>query len=344
MQSPFSYLRLIGLGAVLVIVPSSVHAQDDFDSEWNHFGLNFRAGFNMNAKFSETGSGAGALPPGPGAGPALNHQYTDGYVNVDSSGNRGGVTWNWSYQNASQIGGEGGTVLMHDTAAVGGGADRVNGDPNLGIDFNYVRDIVHGKWGQFGIKFGFGYTPMDIRDNNPLTTGVETITDTYALNGVTPPVAPYTGSFSGPGPVLGSEPISRSTSLAPGGMSIGQRELDVSLFDFRLGPAFNIPLAKRFSLQLGGGLAVGVADSQFSFTTLGGPGAPSFTGGNTHTGVNPGAYAEVGFAYRLCKNASIFTGMQYEYLGNFQQTSSGNSAELDLGSTIFYELGLQWHF
>jgi len=166
MQSPFSYMRLIGLGAAFVVVPISVHAQDDTDADWNHFGLNFRAGFNVQAKFSEPSSG-GAFPPGPGAGLALNHQYNDGFVNTDSSGNQGGETWNWGYQHASQI--SGGDVLMHANGGLAGASEQTTDDPNLGLDFNYVRDIGHDSWGQWGIKFAVGYTPVDVRDQNPMS-------------------------------------------------------------------------------------------------------------------------------------------------------------------------------
>jgi len=343
MQSPVSFLRLIGLGAVFVVVPFSVHAQDGADSDWNHFGLNLRAGFNIGAKFSEPSSG-GAFPPGPGAGLALNHQYNDGYVNADSSGNQGGLTWNWGYQHPSQI--SGGDVLMHANGGLAGGSERNTDDPNLGLDFNYVRDLAHDSWGQWGIKFGVGYTPVDVRDQNPMSANVETITDKYPLNGVIAPQAPYSGSFGGPGPVLGSEPISRTISEVPNGAIItGNHNLDAALFDLRLGPSFNIPLCKRFSVQAGGGLAVGVVNSHFTFSeSSGGAGAVPASGSNTRTGLLPGAYAEAGFAYRICHSTSLFTGVQFEYLGNFQQSADGRSAQLDLGATIFYEFGLQWHF
>jgi hypothetical protein len=339
MQSPYSFLRLIGLGAVFVVVPFSVHAQDNGESDWNHFGLNFRAAFNIAARFSEPSSG-GALPPGPGAGLALNHQYNDGYVNVDSSGNQGGQTWNWGYQHPSQI--NGGDVLMHADGGLAGASERNTDDPNLGLDFNYVRDIAHDSWGQWGIKFGIGYTPVVVRDHNPMSENAETITDRYPLNGVTAPLAPYSGSLSGPGPVLGSEPISRSIAETPNGAIIaGDHNLDAALFDLRLGPSFTIPLCTRFSVQTSGGLAVGLVHSHFTFNDTG----PVYaSGSNSRTGVVPGAYGEVGFAYRLCHASSLFTGVQFEYLADFNQSADGRSAHLDLGATIFYEFGLQFHF
>jgi hypothetical protein len=339
MQSPVSFLRLVGLGAVFALVPFFVCAQDDTETDWNHFGLNFRAGFNIRAVF--TGPSSSAFPPGPGAGLALNHQYNDGFVNVDSSGNQGGRTWNWGYQNASQI--SGGDVLMHATGSEGGSEEHSSDDPNPGFDFNYVRDIGHCSWGQWGIKIASGYTRLQVRDNDPMNVKLETLTDTYALNGVIPPQAPYTGSFSGPGPVLGSEPISRSLGTTEGIVS-GSHNLDAALIDLRLGPSVNIPLFNRFSVQGGGGLAVGLVDSHFTFNENSGPGSASVSGGNNRTGFVAGAYAEAGFAYRICHSTSIFTGAQFEYLGDFSQNVDGRTAQLKLGQNIFYELGVQWQF
>jgi hypothetical protein len=232
---------------------------------------------------------------------------------------------------------------MH-ASGLEGASEHATDDPSLGFDFNYVRDIAHPKWGQWGVKIAVGYTYVDVRDQNPMSANVETITDKYPLNGVVPPVAPYSGSFSGPGPVIGSRPISRSTSVVPNGAVItGDHNVDASLFDLRLGPSFNIPLCNRFSLQAGGGLAVGLVYSHFTFTENSAA-APAASGSNTRTGFVPGAYAEAGLAYRIRRSTSLFMGAQFQYLGDFQQSANGRSAQLEFGQTVFYELGLQWHF
>src|ERR1035437_8830196 len=196
MHSTASFLRAIAIGGVFTAVPLLVLAQDDNPSDWNHFGLDFRMGFNIQAKF--TGAGVLAAPPPPSAGPAVNRTYSDGFVNVDSSGNAGNLTWNWGYQHASQVSGY--TLLMHAASVSSGASDSSSDDPNLGFEVSYVRDLGHESWGRWGIKAAFGYTAIDLR------TSAQLITDTYQLGGVTPPIAPYAGSFGGPGPVIGSSP------------------------------------------------------------------------------------------------------------------------------------------
>jgi hypothetical protein len=344
MQSPVSFFRLIGLGAVFAAVPLSVCAQDDTDSDWNHFGLNFRSGINIEAKFSSPAPSSFSLPPGPGAGAGLNHTYNDGFVNVDSSGNLGGQTWNWGYQHSSQVSDVEGVptyLLMHATGAEGGGANgSATDNPNLGFDFSYTRDLAHLSWGQVGIKIAFGYTHVDIDDNNPVSANLETITDKYALDGVVPPQAPYSGSSGGPGPVIGSEPVSRSASTASA-LIAGSHDVDASLFDLRLGPSVNIPLCKRLSFQAGAGLAVGLVDSDFTFTETS---PATASGSDSRTACVLGAYGEAGLAYRIAHSTSLFAGAQYEYLGNFNQSADGSTAQLKLGQTVYLEFGLQFHF
>lgn len=324
MHSTASLLRAIALGGVFTAVPLSVLGQDDNQSDWNHFGLDFLMGFNIQAKFMN--AGGMAAPPPPSAGGAVNRIYSDGYVKVDSSGNANGngtgppQTWNWGYQHASQVVGD--TLQMH-AASISG--DNHNDDPNLGFEVSYVRDLGHETWGRWGLKAAFGYTTMDF------STSGQLITDTYQLGGVTPPVAPYAGSFSGPGPVIDGPP---TRSIAPG----GNWSLDATLYDFRLGPTVALDIANNLSVELGGGLAMGVVDSTFAYNET------TSAGGTSGTSWQAGAYAEAGLAYSVCSAVSLFGGAQFQYLGDFNQSVAGRSAQLDLTQAIYCVLGLEFHF
>jgi hypothetical protein len=340
MHSTALLLRAIALGGVFSALRLSVLAQDDNQSDWNHFGVDFRMGFNIQAKFMN--AGVVAAPAAPAAGPAVNRGYSDGFVNVDSSGNAGSRTWNWGYQHASQVSGD--TLLMHATSVTSGAGDSRNDDPNLGFEVNYVRDLGHESWGRWGIKAAFGYTDINLGVGDPLRANAQLITDTYQLYGVTPPLAPYAGSFSGPGTVIGSSP---TRSIVPGAATItGNRSLDASLYDFRLGPAVSLDITRRLSVELGGGLAFGVVDGTFAFneTTTTASGAISSSGSASRTGCLVGAYAEAGLAYRVCRAVSLFGGAQFQYLGDFNQSVAGHSAQLDLGQSVFCVLGLRLHF
>jgi hypothetical protein len=341
MQSTASSWLAVALGAVCATVPRSVLAADDDSSGWNHFGLDFRMGFNIQAKFME--AGIAPAPAAPSAGPAVNRNYNDGFVNVDSSHNAGSQTWNWGYQNASQVSGD--TLLMHATSVSSGASSSGTDDPNLGFEVSFVRDLGHETWGRWGLKAAFGYTGMNLSSSGPLSANAQFITDTYQLGGVVPPIAPYNGSSSGPGPVIGSSPA-RGPIMPASAIVTGNRSLNATLYDLRLGPAVELDIIKGLAVEVGGGLALGVVDSTFAYTetTTTALGA-TWSSGSTHgTGFQAGAYAEAGLAYRVFKAASLYGGAQFQYLGDYNQSVQGRRAQLDLSQSVFCILGFQFHF
>src|SRR5580698_4129649 len=73
----------------------------DYPDDPNRFSFGPRFGLNYKANFHDTASYFNNVNPGPAAG-GSNHLYNDGYVRVDQSGDAGGLTTYWGYQNPSQ--------------------------------------------------------------------------------------------------------------------------------------------------------------------------------------------------------------------------------------------------
>jgi hypothetical protein len=310
-------------------------------SDWNHFGVDFRLGLNIKTKFTNLGSFAGTVPSASGG---TDHNYGDGFVRLDSSGDRGGATWNWGYQNASQITGQD-TLQLH-TASSSGAETAGKDDPRLGFEAHYARDVAHFGAGRWGLKLALGFTDVQVRDSQALSGAASLVTDTYSLGGITPPVAPYAGSFNGPGPVIGDTPT-RSVSTLPGGALItGNRKMDVWLYDLRLWPYLQLPLSQALSFQIGAGLAAGLVDSTFSFsdTTSTVAGRVQTIGSGQKTGSLVGFYGEAGLAYQLVERAALFAGGQFEYLGDFNQTVGSRGVQLDLRRSAYLVLGVRWDF
>ena len=83
--------------AVLLSTASTLAQSFWVQDDWTH---NFRLGVQVTLNVQAHLSIDGVVPrrtgdPGPVGVPGRNHQYDDGYVRVDGTGNAGGVTSAW---------------------------------------------------------------------------------------------------------------------------------------------------------------------------------------------------------------------------------------------------------
>lgn len=298
------------------------------------FGLNFKASFNQNAAFKSP-----AVNPGAAIGGA-DHTYDDGYVRVDSTGNAGGVTWNWGYQNASQV--VGGAMEFHAIQA--SSPSSAKDQPQFGTELIYQRvigslpTVLSGRW---GLEAGLGYTQLDLRSrrsgNGPVTT------DTFPLNGVLPPAAPYNGTFLGPGAVLGDTPV-RTTTFAS---QSGQHKLSGGMFSLRLGPFAEWSLTPQLSLaaSVGMTLAPTTVDYDFSETdTLASGVSTLATGHSSKSGLLYGPYVGGVLRYDFNSRWGIYAGAQFQSLTSLGQSIGSRTGRLDPGATVYGTLGVTWKF
>ena len=109
-------------------------------AEWasskNRFNLNTHIGFNIEANFEQLGGVSGS-----DAGSELrgtDRFYDDGYNRVDATGNAGGETQFWGYDQASQVVGD--SLVMSSYSATGTGRDpRGDGRAALGRGIETTR-------------------------------------------------------------------------------------------------------------------------------------------------------------------------------------------------------------
>jgi hypothetical protein len=309
-------------------------------SNWFSFGAQF--GLNINARFKHVNNGSSASP-GPATGGGVNRTYDDGSVGVDSSGNQGGQTWNWGYQNAAQV--QGSTLAMHSSSAAANDTLNQNDDPHAGFDLAFGRNLGTVPGGQWGLQAAFDFTAISIHDNHPLAGTGTLISDAFSLGGVIPPQAPYAGSFNGPGPLLGDNPTRTTTPETV--LITGSRTLDAQVYALRLGPYFEFPFGKHWSGRLGGGLALGVANTKYSYNetiSFGGGQAVNHAGSSEGVEFQAGGYLEGKLLYAMTPRMSLFAGAQYEYLGTFSRSAGNEQAQLDMSSAVYVLAGIQWVF
>jgi hypothetical protein len=284
------------------------------------FGMNFKADFYNNVN------------PGPAAGGA--GHYNDGYVLVDSSGDAGGLTWNWGYQNASQVAGN--NMQFH--AIQSGGASSVTGNPQYGAELIYQRVIgsLPALSGDWGLEVGFGFTEIDLRENLNGTA----ILDSFPLNGVVPPGAGYNGTYSGPGALLGDTPTRTTAALT------GYQKLSGQMFSLRLGPFAEWNFTSKLSLAASVGLTLAptTVDYDFSQTVTLGGGTFASSGHSSRTKLLYGPYVGAMLRYDFNEHWGVYVGARFQNLTDLNQSIGGRTARLDPGATVYGTVGASYRF
>jgi len=336
--------------AFALLLPAAAFASDEDSTNFmNHLSFSARVGFNINARFKNLGSLT--LLPGTRTTPdGTAYNYNNGYVLTDVSGNAGGQTWNWGYDSSSQISGN--NILMNRTTPATGSAspDGFGGaDPGLGWELNYNRQLgTYDKW-RFGVEAAINYMRVSFNDHSSFSANASQTTDVYPYTtGTTPPVAPYQGTFNGPGFLLGSTPISSTTTIVPGGATVvGQREFGSDVWGARLGPYVEYPLTERLDISLSAGLAAALLNNSASWNEtvyIGGTAAATSSGSGNNTGFVWGGYVSADVSWQLSKRWSVEGGVQYQNLGVYDHDVGTREVELDLSKSLFVLLSVGYKF
>ena len=344
----------VGLALVVTSVPGRLRAQTwqelfgpppDPNASWSkHFRLGALVGFNFKGKFSITGptAGSGNNPGGEGSG--QNHTYDDGYVKIDATGNDDGLTWNWGYQSSDQIVGnelEFHSVQSYSTSG-GGSADS---GAEVGIDLAYGGRITQIWGGTLGWEFGFGWMPIEIKNNLSGFANVTRLVHTYQTGGIILPEDPYQGSFNGPGPTI-SDYAAESFENLDATIS-GSQTLDVNLYNFRLGPTFQWELHPRFAVMVSAGAAFGIVGGglKYNETLTFAEGAPAInTGKVSDTEFVYGGYISGTFLFHAVQNGDVYLGFQYMPMSSATFSGDGREGELDLKGGLYITAGINWPF
>lgn len=306
----------------------------------NRFSLGARIGLNFDAKFQTARSN-----PGPPTG-GVSHNYDDGYVRRDSSGNAGGRTWNWGYNDSSQIVGD--TIEYHkiDSPTLPSSISTSSDDAYLGMELVYQRlagTFMSG--GGWGFEAAFSYHDIDIQDERSGAGAGTLLTDIFGLNGIVPPNAPYGGTFNGPGPVIGDTPSRTGTGETVSFAS--DHHLQGQMFGFRFGPFVEWNFNRRFSVALSGGLALAPAliDYDFEETVAVDSGfTTSARGSSSKTDLLYGNYVGGVVRFQLNEQWGVYASAQYQTLNEWEHTVNNRTAQLDPGSTFYGVAGVTWRF
>jgi len=340
--------RNLGLLALAAFCSASALAGDD-SYVTNRLSLSARVGFGISARFK----GMMVAPAArviPGTGDRYN--YDDGYIHTDVSGDFGGQTWYWGYDNsASQVDTGNNNILLSRTTSASVGASKTGDDPGFGAELLYTRLLGTVGHFNYGFEAGINFLNYSVSDSRPHAVGLARVTDAYAfVPGTTPPSAspgdPYQGSFEGPGFVIGDTPVSSTTSQADG-VSTGSRTFDADIWGLRIGPTLEYPISQKLKVSVSGGFAAALIDARASWReniVISGVQGPTLRGSGTDWGFVFGGYIAANAAWELNDRWSIVGSVQYQYLDRYSHEFSGRTVEADLSHGIFITFGVGYKF
>ncbi len=211
----------------------------------------------------------------------FDRQYNDGFVRQDPGTAGDGSTWNWGYDNASQV--QNGELVYQAT-----GFQSIRGDslsapatgpsprrdlegiaPHLQFDARSPHRIGPFRVG-FTAGLDFVKTDRSLRFSN-FSAGQTRddyrldYEDRYDLAGVIPPLAPYQGSFGGPGPIISNLPAARAmtpvligTDTADFSNAVSS-SIDLNALSLNLGPTLGLQRG-RFDFAMSAGFTFNIYD------------------------------------------------------------------------------------
>lgn len=313
-----------------------------------HFRLGPLLGLNIDAEFNTTGIfNVGGNDPGPAGVPGVDHFYDDGFVRVDETGNANGLTSFWGYDNAGQYDAAADTLTFRGSSGYAtSGASTGENAPYLGLDLAYGATITRWRRTFVSWELGFSFLPIEIKSSDSLPGIFRRAVHQFDVGGITLPAPPYSGDPSGIGPLISDVATALPDEVTTGTVS-GSRSLEVMLYNLRLGPHFHWDVGRRFGLEAGVGVALGVVNGRLAAneTLMFPDGSTSSNAGSFwDTSVVYGGYANAIFLFHLEQNADLFVAAQYMSLGEAEFAADGRSAVLNLDQGLYFSFGFNWYF
>ena len=357
MNSRISLLTMSVLSAAVLPSPGGEPPSPPVDvappvSRWR-FGADYAPLLGLKTEFSGLGTFNSPFTPQP-LGGGVNYNYDNGFVRVDSSGNMGGATTNWGYQNSGQLHPAGtGSIDYSITNSLADGRADEDSWARAGFECFAYLDMgsagfkgLDGREASWGFRAGLHYARINVDNNSTLTSGATVLTDTFDLGGTIAPLAPFSGSFAGPGPLLNDAP-SRSLTSDAQAIVAGSRSLDVNLTTLALGAYLDLPVARNFDIMLEAGISAALASGTYDFhsaTSIAGLGTQQSSGHDSNTDILPGVYVGLDAVYHLNASWAVQAAGRYQYMRGFELKSNGSTADLSFDSAFVVSLGVVYSF
>ncbi|HEX7632279.1 MAG TPA: hypothetical protein VF388_09105 [Lacunisphaera sp.] len=287
-----------------------------------------------------------------------------------------GLSRNWSFQAQSQVQADG-RIAMSTYSASSDGASRMKETGVAGgVEFQFVRTMSNPNARvQFGLMTGIALNGINSKVSGSVLATLNTRTDIYslngqaAINGSTPPTAPYAGvtAFGNyitsvgttatngqeTGVPINSVPDQTVTTSTPGGINVdGRWQIKGAYYMMRLGPSVRAQLSSHLGLTASAGLAGAYAGTTYSVAErFQVPDvADTFVGGTSGvqeshtTKFLTGYFADFNLEWAASERTGLFTGITAQKFDGYNQEVGGRTARIDLGSAVGLRGGISFKF
>jgi len=312
----------------------------DTDDWTRHFHVGGFAAFNIKGSFKMDGNFNSS------GNDVAKGIFDNGYVRPDKTGSSDGLTSFWGYNSQTQVSGQD-LILSATTGYKTDGPVHGNADAGVspGFDMSYGANYWYWKHARVGWELGFNLLPISIKNTQKFTVNANQSTYTFHTGNAFLPTEPYQGGDSGSGILIRDNNFNVSSNSSSASVT-GTHSLDAIVYSVRLGPTFDWDLGSHVDMQLGAGPVVGVVDGEYSFdeTVTVGDVASHNRGSFSSVGVQYGGYANATFNVHINQSVDFYLGAQYVMMNNYNISSGGRSANLDLGGQILVSAGINWPF
>ena len=285
-------------------------------------------------------------------------QYQSGFVSTDAGTATDGLTWNWGYQEASQVQGdqlvytlnEGSQRTMSRSTNLRDGSWQEDSEFEPGPYIEIDRLYPLSQKLLIGPQFNFSFINVD-QENSTSTFSQNqrselrrfTLTDRFDLDGIIPPLAPYEGTEEGPGPVISNYPGDRRISSSHSASQTADffnrvdESFDLDLFTFGAGAHVEYDHGPVF-IQASAGLALNIADWEAShretlYVSRNGGKAKKYRSWSAHesdTDVLVGAYVQGKLGVQLTERLSVAGFARYDWNESLTGNVGPSSFDVDL--------------
>ena len=346
MQTPMRSLvpKILSASSLALSVAPALAQDSPYDLEKTGWYIRTGAYIQMGMKLSVGRMGPVAAP--------TSGIYDNGYVQPDISQGAQGLTWNWGYTDPNQVAnGQIQYSRVDNLATVGslnGFKDPSLFGPEILVGFDFYQFEMLRKNAHFGFELGFRQGSYSGSDQASVGSDVVQQRDAYDLGGITPPLAPYSGSFATPGPLLSLNPTAQPP-IASRATSSLSTSLAADFYTARFGAWLTYPLTQKWDLEASLGFTSIYAQGNATFvqnTTYVNPAIPgSLQSAQTSSGDwLPGGYMQVRGEYRVLPWLGIYAGLEVAYNGAFLLNGLGYQAKFDFGANYGGSAGLQFSF